>query len=116
AGELGIGYDYFEKFRDRETGEIYMKPRSDASLEGKSIAVVDDILATGGTLVDACRNAKTLGAAAVYAVVSHCQLLGNAREKLRSCLSALYCTNTIPCEYSIIDVSDELSSSLSRVL
>lgn len=116
AGELGVGYDYFEKFRDRETGEIYMKPRSDASLQGKSIAVVDDILATGGTLVDACRNAKTLGAAAVYAAVSHCQLLGNAREKLRSCLSALYCTNTIPCEYSVVDVSDELSSSLSRVL
>ncbi|AEA12163.1 ribose-phosphate pyrophosphokinase [Thermoproteus uzoniensis 768-20] len=113
---LGVPYNYFEKFRDRETGEIYMKPRGDVSLQGKSVVLVDDILATGGTLVDACKNAKLLGASAVYAVVSHCQLLGNAREKIKGCVNALYCTNTIPCEYSSLDVSEDLAKSISAIL
>ncbi|MEZ0248923.1 MAG: ribose-phosphate diphosphokinase [Thermoproteus sp.] len=116
ARSLGIPFDYFEKFRDRETGEIYMKPRGTSALQGRSVAIVDDILATGGTLVDACKNAKMLGASAVYAVVSHCQLLGNAREKVRGCLNALYCSNTIPCEYSNIDVSEHLAGALSALI
>ncbi|MEL9989797.1 MAG: ribose-phosphate diphosphokinase [Thermoproteus sp.] len=116
ARTLGVPFDYFEKFRDRETGEIYMKPRGTSGLQGRSVAIVDDILATGGTLVDACRNAKMLGASAVYAVVSHCQLLGNAREKIRGCLNALYCSNTIPCEYASIDVSEHLAKTLSALI
>jgi ribose-phosphate pyrophosphokinase len=116
AGLLEVPYDHFEKFRDRETGEIYMKPGGAMNLQGKAVALVDDILATGGTLVDACKNAKLLGASAVYAVVSHCQLLGNAREKIRGCVNALYCTNTIPCEYSNVDVSEDLARAISAVL
>lgn len=115
ADRLGVEYDHFEKFRDRETGEIFMKPSASTNLQGKTIAIVDDILATGGTLVDACKNAKLLGASAVYAVVTHCQLLGNAREKIKGCVNALYCSNTIPCEYSSIDVSEDIAIAISHV-
>lgn len=115
AKALGAAWDYFEKYRDRETGEIFMRPRSGLSLQGKNVAIVDDILATGGTLAEACENAKALGAAGVYAAVTHCQLLGNARERTK-CLSAVYCSNTIPCEYSSIDVSAELAEALAQIL
>lgn len=113
---LGAQYDHFEKFRDRDTGEIFMKPRGSINLQGKSIAIVDDILATGGTLIDACKNARLLGASAVYAVVTHCQLLGNAREKIKGCVNALYCSNTIPCEYSSIDISEDIAKAVSSAL
>lgn len=116
AKALGASYDYFEKFRDRETGEIYMRPREGISLQGKAVAIVDDILATGGTLVDACKNARMLGASAVYAAVTHCMLLGNAREKIKGCINALYCTNTIPCEYSSVDIARPLAEALASIL
>ncbi len=116
AERLGAEHGYFEKFRDRETGEIFMKPNASMNLQGRTVVIVDDILATGGTLVDACRNAKLLGASAVYAIVTHCQLLGNARERIKGCINALYCSNTIPCEYSSIDVSEDVAMAISSAL
>ncbi|ACB40665.1 ribose-phosphate diphosphokinase [Pyrobaculum neutrophilum] len=116
AKALGVSHTYFEKYRDRETGAIALYPRHDVELRGKKVAIVDDILSTGGTLVDACRSAKTLGAAAVFAAVTHCQLLKDARERVRSCLDKLICTDSILNEFAEVRVGPILRRELERLL
>jgi ribose-phosphate pyrophosphokinase len=116
AKELGVTYTYFEKYRDRETGTITLIPRHDVDIRGKKVAIVDDILSTGGTLVDACSAAKTLGASAVYAAVTHCQLLKNARDKVKSCIDKLICTDTILNEYAEVKTGPILRTALQKLL
>jgi len=49
--------DYFEKHRDRDTGEIEVSP-SDAHVEGRDVVVVDDIVATGSTMSESVVRAE----------------------------------------------------------
>lgn len=116
AKSLGVPHTYFEKYRDRWTGAIALLPRHDVNLRGKRIAIVDDILSTGGTLVDACRAARTLGASEVYAAVTHCQLLRDARERVRSCINRLICTDTILNEFAEVKAGPILGKELEKLL
>jgi ribose-phosphate pyrophosphokinase len=116
AKSLGVPHTYVEKYRDRETGTIALLPRHDVDLRGKRVAIVDDILSTGGTLVDACRAARTLGASEVYAAVTHCQLLRDAREKVRSCIDRLICTDTILNEFAEVKAGPILRKELEKLL
>jgi len=113
---LGVPYTYFEKHRDRETGAITLMPRRDLELRGAKVAIVDDILSTGGTLVDACKAARTLGASEVYAVVTHCQLLKDAREKMKSCVDRLICTDSILNEFAEVKVGPLLRREVEKLL
>lgn len=116
AKSLGVPHTYFEKHRDRETGAIALLPRHDVDLRGKRVAIIDDILSTGGTLVDACRAARTLGASKVYAAVTHCQLLRDARERVRSCINRLICTDTILNEFAEVKTGPILGKELEKLL
>lgn len=114
AAALGVPHLGFQKHRDRETGEIALKAGG-ARLDGMAVALVDDILATGGTLLEACGAARRLGAAAVYGVVTHCQLLGDARRRLGECLDRLICTDSIPNEYAAVRVAPLLASAITQI-
>lgn len=65
---------------------------------GKTAIIVDDIVATGGSLVEAAAALKKEGVKAVYAGISHGILSGNALEKIHRCeiLKEVVITNSIP--------------------
>jgi ribose-phosphate pyrophosphokinase len=73
--------DYFEKDRDYETGEIELTP-SDAPVAGRDVVVVDDIIATGGTMSGAIEVLNSRDAGRVYAVCVHPVLAEAALTKL----------------------------------
>lgn len=109
-------YTYFEKFRDRDTGAVTLTPRTDVELRGRVVALVDDILSTGGTLIEACNAARKLGASVVYAVVTHCQLLRDAREKIRSCIDRVVCTDTILNEFAVVKIGPVIKREVEALL
>lgn len=95
--------DYFQKERDYDTGEIELTP-SDAPVESRDVVVVDDIIATGGTMSGAIEVLNDRGAGRVYACCIHPVLAGAARTKLAAAgVERLIGTDTI--ERSISDVS-----------
>ena len=66
-------------------------------VEGKVALIVDDEVASGGTLVEAARFVLDRGAAAVEACVAHAVLSGKAVERIdASPLRQLLVTDTIP--------------------
>ena len=73
--------DYFEKERDYETGEVELTP-SDAPVDGRDVVVVDDIIATGGTMSGAIEVLNRRGAGRVYAMCVHPVLAEAALTKL----------------------------------
>ena len=66
-------------------------------VKGKNALIVDDLVSTAGSLVEAVRVLKQGGAKEVYAAITHPVLSGPARERLAgSGLKELVVTNTIP--------------------
>ncbi len=95
AKEFGVPYDNLEKYRDRVTGEISVKEKK-LDVKGMNVAIVDDIVSTGGTLAKAVEALYSAGASKVFAVVTHALLVGSAIEKIeRSGLSMLITANTV---------------------
>ncbi len=120
--ELGVPYANLEKFRDRITGEIRIEEK-ELPVKGMRVAIVDDIVSTGGTLAKAVEALYRYEASKVYAVVSHALMVGSAIEKLeRSGLEMLVTCNTIEHREELrslrwfkrIDISELLISELVK--
>ncbi len=112
ANELGVPSDYLEKFRDRVSGEVTIKPKN-LEVEGKRVLIVDDIVSTGSTLALAAKTLYQQGAKEVIVAVAHALMIGNAREKLREAgIKRVITANTLAKEYEeeVVDISEELAA------
>ncbi len=94
------------------------------AVKGKVAILLDDMIDTGGTIVQAADALIRDGAALVYGCCSHAVLSGNAIERLKgSQLHELVVTNTIPIEESrtkegrirVLDVSPILGEAIKRI-
>lgn len=66
-------------------------------VQDKNVVLIDDIIDTGGTLVEAARIMKAEGARSVRACITHPLLSGNAIEKIENSeLEELVVCDTIP--------------------
>jgi ribose-phosphate pyrophosphokinase len=66
-------------------------------VEGKNVIIVDDIIATAGSIVEAASALKKEGAKDIYAAITHPVLCGPAIERLeKSPIKELAVTDTIP--------------------
>ncbi|MBX7045963.1 MAG: ribose-phosphate pyrophosphokinase [Ignavibacteria bacterium] len=66
-------------------------------VEGKNVMIVDDLIDTGGTFVNAVEALKMNGAQNVYGACTHAVFSGNAIERINnSSLKKLYVSDTLP--------------------
>lgn len=109
----GCEYDYLEKVRlDAENVEI--KPKS-LDVKGKDVVIVDDIISTGGTIVEATKVLKKLGAKSVECACVHAVLAGDALNKLFNAgIKRVIATDTIEKSVSVISVADAIVSALTK--
>jgi len=92
-------------------------------VKGKTCLLVDDLIATGSSLVEAAEALRDAGALAVYACVTHPVLSGPARSRVAaSCLTELMVTDTIPLreetqhpKITVLSVAPLLSEAIRRI-
>ncbi|UCD54873.1 MAG: ribose-phosphate pyrophosphokinase [Candidatus Omnitrophota bacterium] len=92
-------------------------------VEGKNIIIVDDIIATAGSLAEAASALKNAGARDIYATITHPVLCGPAIERIAaSPLKELVVTDTIPIEDSkmidkikVLTLAPLLASAIKRI-
>ncbi|MCB0724630.1 MAG: ribose-phosphate pyrophosphokinase [Ignavibacteriae bacterium] len=66
-------------------------------VEGKNVLIIDDLIDTGGTFVNAVEALKGQGAEEIYGICTHAILSGNAIDKInKSSISKLMISNTLP--------------------
>ena len=66
-------------------------------VKGKNVCLIDDLVATAGTLVEAVAALKNAGAKKIFAAATHAVLSGPAIERIQnSALEELIVTDTIP--------------------
>lgn len=69
------------------------------NVNGKNVIIVDDMIDTGGTIVQGVQALKTHGAGDIYVCATHPVLSGPAFERLKEApITEIVLTNTIPLE------------------
>jgi ribose-phosphate pyrophosphokinase len=110
AEVIGCKWDYLEKTRiDGETVEMKAK---NLSVSDKKVAIVDDIIATGGTIVKATEHLKSQGASEVYAACTHGLFARKALSRLQKVCDEVISTDTIENETSVVSVAKEVVKAL----
>jgi ribose-phosphate pyrophosphokinase len=106
---LGCDVDYLEKTRiDGST--ISMKTKT-LDVKSASVAILDDIISTGGTMAATIKELKKQQAASVYVACTHGLFAGNAIEKLKSAgCDEIIATDTIFSAYSKVKIAPALAS------
>jgi ribose-phosphate pyrophosphokinase len=86
---------YMNKIRDLATGKVVYKSMSEP-VAGKTVLIKDDLIATGGTLVEAAKFLTKNGAAAINVCATHHLYVPGAQEKLdASSINQIMVTDTI---------------------
>jgi ribose-phosphate pyrophosphokinase len=106
---INCDFDYMEKTRiDGNTVE--MKPKK-LDAENKIVAIIDDIISTGGTMALAIKELKKHGAKKVFATCTHGLFAGEAVKKLNSAgCDEIISTDTIISDYSKVKIAPVISS------
>lgn len=112
ASVLNSDFDYLEKTRlDEHT--VTMKAKS-LDVKARSVVIVDDIIATGGTIIKATDELKDQGATSVIAACTHGLYTSGALEKLNSKCDKILSTDTLESETSLITIAPEIKKILKQ--
>ncbi len=92
-------------------------------VKGKNVLIVDDLVATAGSLVEAVKALKENGAKDIRAVITHAILSGPAIERIESsALKELVVSNTIPIppekkhrKIKVLTVAPTLGEAIRRI-
>jgi ribose-phosphate pyrophosphokinase len=121
AKRLRAGLAIVDKRRDNPESTEVMHILGE--VKGKACLLVDDLIATGSSLVEAAAAVDRAGATAVYACVTHPILSGPARSRIASsCLKELIVSDTIPLsderrhpKITVLSVAPLLSEAIRRI-
>jgi ribose-phosphate pyrophosphokinase len=122
AKRLNAGLAIIDKRRPEPNVSEIMNVIGD--VEGKRAILFDDMIDTGGTIVQAAEAIKNNGAKDVYACCTHPVLSGNSIERLNnSILKEVIVTNTIPLgvekekcgKIKVLSVAGLLSEAIRRI-
>ncbi|GIX46651.1 MAG: hypothetical protein KatS3mg131_0862 [Candidatus Tectimicrobiota bacterium] len=97
AKRLGAGLGIIDKRRESDKKNVAKVMHIIGDVAGRDVLIVDDIVDTAGTLVEATEALLRAGARRVFAGVTHPVLSGQAMQRLAaSHLQELVVTDTIP--------------------
>jgi ribose-phosphate pyrophosphokinase len=88
---------FLHKKRSREQAHTVEMLEVVGEVQGRTCVIVDDMIATGGTICAAAERLKSRGAASIWAVATHGIFAGPAVERLcQAPIERVVVTNTLP--------------------
>tara|TARA_B100002051_G_scaffold6291_1_gene5310 strand:- start:1022 stop:1771 length:750 start_codon:yes stop_codon:yes gene_type:complete len=111
---IGCDFSYLEKKRiDAHTIEHTPK---DLDVSGKVVAIVDDMISTGGTICRASDALRRQGATEVHAACTHGLFTGGALSRLANHVDGVYTTDSLPNPRASVSAAPALARGLSSLM
>ncbi len=103
ANEMGVNAAFV--FKRRISGEETTITSISADVEGKDVVIYDDMVRTGGSLINAAKAYKEAGAKKIYAITTHGLFNNDAIKKIRDSgvIQKLVATNSHPNSHASTD-------------
>ena len=114
ANLIGCEFSYLEKTRiDAHTIEHTPK---DLDVNGKIVAIVDDMISTGGTICRASDALRRQGAKEVHAACTHGLFTGGAISRLANHVDGVHSTDSLPNPRAVVSAAPALARGLKELL
>lgn len=111
AREIGVDYDYLEK--TRHSGDSVTIKTKNIDVKGRDIVILDDMIATGGTMAESIKLLKSQGAKDVYLACVHPVLARNAVMRLFNAgVKDIIATDTIEKSQSCVSVAPLIAEAI----
>jgi ribose-phosphate pyrophosphokinase len=96
ANDMGVDAAFV--FKRRVSGEETMVTGISADVTGKTVIIYDDMIRTGGSLINAAKSYREAGASRIFAITTHGLFNNNALERLAQSqlFTKIFSTNTHP--------------------
>ncbi len=116
AKRMGAPVTVFRKKR-LSSYKVQVRMVNPLPLKGKKAIIVDDIISTGHTMVEAAKQLRKAGVKSISAVCVHPLFVGKALQKMRKAgISRIVSTNCIEHPTNRIDVSGMIVEELEKEL
>lgn len=113
---LGKPWLALEKKRlDSERVELFFPP-SGPEVKGKHCVLVDDVISTGGTIVESAKLLRQRGADAIVATCTHGLFLKDAFERIKAVTDDIFATDTVENPVERASVAPDIAAILRREL
>ena len=113
AKQIDCEFSYLEKTRiDAHT---IVHQAKDLDVAGKSVAIVDDMIATGGTICRAAEALRAQGATGVHAACCHGLFTGGAIARLLRYVDGVHATGSLPNARDVISGGPALARGVHDV-
>jgi ribose-phosphate pyrophosphokinase len=107
---LDIDVIVLKKSRHRVTGEVTIDEKLHMDISKRDAIVIDDIISSGGSIIEVLHKK---GVGRIYAMCAHALLIRDAAQKIKSAgVQDIISTNSVPGEYSKVELSTEIASAL----
>ena len=114
ANLIGCEFSYLEKTRiDAHTIEHTPK---DLDVNGKVVAIVDDMISTGGTICRASDALRRQGAKEVHAACTHGLFTGRAISRLANHVDGVHSTDSLPNPRAVVSSAPALARGIKELL
>ena len=131
VGGIKMARAYAKKFdaplaivdKRRVSGEETEAMNILGDIKGKNLIIIDDLVATASSLVEAAAALKKQGGKEIYAAITHPVLSGPAIKRINdSVIKKLFVTNTIPVEngkkhkkIEVLSIAPLLAEAIKRI-
>lgn len=111
AVELGVEHDYLEK--RRVTPEKVITQPKRLGVTKRDVVIVDDIISTGGTIIEAVKILRRQKVRGIYAACTHPVLVGKALRRIMGAgVKRIIATDTIEHRVSAVSVAPLIVKSI----
>jgi len=110
---MNCDFDYLEKIRI--SPELVETKPKNININGKHAVIIDDIISTGGTIVNASEILKSLGAEKIIVACVHPVLVDDALIKIfASGVDDVIATDTLRSDVSVVSLAPLIADALKK--
>jgi ribose-phosphate pyrophosphokinase len=118
ARMLGTDMVALKKIRDKDTAEVIIEEKElNSSVVGRDLILLDDMISTGESIVEACRFLRRYKPHKIYAICTHALLIGDATTRIKAAgVEEIISTNSVPGINAKVDLAPLITTKLKAII